>query len=248
MNTKPTNKQPPKASFFFITEEREREMRLWHCSSARSIRPLWALHEMGLEEECELITMPFPPRVRYPRFLKTNVLGTIPYFEDGPHVRMTESVAITLYLAGKYQSSLLVRPEEPEYASFMNWCVHAEATLTFPQTVVLRYTLQEPGIADEAARGYAKWYVARLRLLNNALADGREYLCAKRFTCADICVAFALYMGQMLKTDGKTLASFYKPQTKRYLERMLARPSWKACLEHERRSMESFEQSCKSRL
>ena len=36
-------------------------MKLWHCHNARSLRPLWALEEMGLEYELEL--MPFPPRV-----------------------------------------------------------------------------------------------------------------------------------------------------------------------------------------
>ena len=34
---------------------------------------------------------------------------------------------------------------------------------------------------------YGKWYIARLRLLDNALADGREFLCCGRLTLADIC-------------------------------------------------------------
>ena len=33
---------------------------------------------------------------------------------------------------------------------------HADATLTFPQAVVMRYALFEPGRADEAAVDYAK--------------------------------------------------------------------------------------------
>ena len=35
-------------------------MKLWHCASARSLRPLWTLEEMGLEYELEVL--PFPPR------------------------------------------------------------------------------------------------------------------------------------------------------------------------------------------
>ena len=35
-------------------------MKLYHCLNARSLRPLWALEEMGLAYE--LITMAFPPR------------------------------------------------------------------------------------------------------------------------------------------------------------------------------------------
>ena len=43
-----------------------------------------------------------------------------------------------------------------------------------------------------AAEDYGKWYIARLRLLNSTLEDGREFLCAGRFTLADICIVFAL--------------------------------------------------------
>ena len=40
------------------------KIKLYHCSDARSLRPLWALEEMGLEYE--LINMEFPPRATYP--------------------------------------------------------------------------------------------------------------------------------------------------------------------------------------
>jgi glutathione S-transferase len=50
---------------------------------------VWALEEMSITDY-ELITMPFPPRIFHKEFLKTNVLGTIPYLEDGD-VKMTES-------------------------------------------------------------------------------------------------------------------------------------------------------------
>lgn len=53
-------------------------MRLWHSAGARSKRCLWTLHELGggVADGCELITMPFPPRVTHPDYLKVNVLGT----------------------------------------------------------------------------------------------------------------------------------------------------------------------------
>jgi len=37
---------------------------------------------------------------------------------------------------------------------------HSDATLTFPQTVVLRYTVQEIGVAYKAAESYRRWFVA----------------------------------------------------------------------------------------
>jgi hypothetical protein len=36
------------------------------------------------------------------------------------------------------ESDLGLRPDHPDYASYLNWIAHADATLTFPQTVVLR--------------------------------------------------------------------------------------------------------------
>ena len=66
-------------------------MKLWHCKNSRSLRPLWALEEMGLEYELEVL--PFPPRFFKKEFLNDNVLGTVPYFSDGD-ITMTESSAI----------------------------------------------------------------------------------------------------------------------------------------------------------
>eukprot|EP00658_Telonema_sp_P-2_P022049 TRINITY_DN18800_c0_g1_i17.p1 TRINITY_DN18800_c0_g1~~TRINITY_DN18800_c0_g1_i17.p1 ORF type:complete len:149 (-),score=46.85 TRINITY_DN18800_c0_g1_i17:336-782(-) len=122
------------------------------------------------------------------------------------------------------------------YGEYLNWIGHADATLTFPQTVVLRYTKQEPGRADEAAEDYGKWYLARLRMLDNALADGRKFLVANRFTVADICIAYALWLGTTLDLDAG-----YKPQTRAYMDRMTARPSWATCMEAQEESEEKFE-------
>jgi glutathione S-transferase len=64
-------------------------VKLWHSPNARSLRCLWALEEMD-NINYELMTMPFPPRMTHRSYLKTNVLGTIPYLEDGD-AKMTES-------------------------------------------------------------------------------------------------------------------------------------------------------------
>ena len=71
------------------------KIKLYHCSDARSLRPLWALEELGLEYE--LINMEFPPRATYPGYLDLNPLGTVPTFTDGELV-MTESSGICHYL------------------------------------------------------------------------------------------------------------------------------------------------------
>lgn len=150
------------------------------------------------------------------------------------------------YLVARYGShlSLSIGPAMPDYASYVNWLHHADATLTFPQTIVLRYTVLEAGKCDKAAIDYAKWYLARLRLLDNTLADGREYLVGGRFTVADICVAYALYVAQAfaLNLDGIPLVERYKPQTREYMQRLLQRPAFKKCLVLQEKSLQKFKE------
>eukprot|EP00511_Aplanochytrium_stocchinoi_P010591 CAMPEP_0204872172 /NCGR_PEP_ID=MMETSP1348-20121228/37516_1 /ASSEMBLY_ACC=CAM_ASM_000700 /TAXON_ID=215587 /ORGANISM="Aplanochytrium stocchinoi, Strain GSBS06" /LENGTH=197 /DNA_ID=CAMNT_0052026891 /DNA_START=320 /DNA_END=913 /DNA_ORIENTATION=- len=185
--------------------------------------------------------MPFPPRVFYKEYLKQNVLGTIPLLEDG-NVRMTESNAISQYLCAKYApTSLAMDFSEPFYGEYLNWIHHSEATLTFPQTIVLRYTKQEIGRADNAAVDYARWYGARLRMLNSALDDGRTFLVGGRFTIADIAVTYSLYLGTTLEVEGVPLSARYKPQVTKYMLRMLDREGYKNAVAFQTWSEEQFE-------
>ncbi|BFM15566.1 glutathione S-transferase family protein [Maricurvus nonylphenolicus] len=196
-------------------------IKIWHCHNARSLRPIWALEEMGLDYE--VISMPFPPRFEQREFLEINELGTIPYMIDG-ETHMTESSGIPLYLVERYgKHEFGLKPDQPEYGDYLNWLFHSDATLTFPQTVYIRYTFQEPeerGL-KEAATDYMKWFHARLRRLNKHLEDGREYLVDDRFTVADICITYALHLGESLKID-----EHYKPHVRDYLNRMRNRPAF----------------------
>lgn len=166
---------------------------LYHCMSARSFRPLWTLEELGMD--CDLRMLPFPPRVFDKSYLDVNPLGTIPAFFDGD-TRMTESAAICQYLVTRYgPTQLNVAPEEPQYGAFLNFLHFGEATLTFPQTLVLRYGSLEPEERrqPQVAEDYTKWFLARLRGID-ALLKEQPYLCGDRFTAADISVGYALML------------------------------------------------------
>ena len=196
-------------------------IRLWHCTDARSFRPLWALEELGLAYE--LVVMPFPPRYRAKEFMAVNPLGTIPALQDG-ETFMTESCAIVQYLVTRYgPSPLAVDADDPAYGAWLNWLHFGDATLTFPQTLVLRYRQFEPGKAEVVADDYAKWFLARLRAVDRALADGAEWLCAGRFTAADISVGYALLLARQLKLDAK-----FSPAIQAYWARLADRPGFKA--------------------
>jgi glutathione S-transferase len=193
-------------------------IKIYATENSRAVRPIWTAEEMGLDYD--LIMMPFPPRVFMKEYLDINILGTVPFMKDG-EIEMTESVAISQYLVEKYgPTDLQVKPNEKDYPQYLNWLFHSDATLTFPQTVVLRYKFQEPGVADAAVDGYSRWFVSRLKLLEKSL-EGKEYLCSNRFTLADICVSYAINLAAALGIE-----QAFKPNIIRWSESLFLRPAF----------------------
>ena len=189
---------------------------LHHCVSARSFRPLWMLEEIGVPYELKM--MPFPPRVLARSFLDINPLGTVPAMFDGD-VSMTESAAICQFLAARYSKGKLdVGVDETDFGAYLNYLHFGEATLTFPQTLVLRYgrfetpERRQPQVADD----YAKWFLARLRTLEPLVAR-QPFLCG-RFTAADISVGYALLLAQHLGLHER-----FTPSVLAYWQRLQAR-------------------------
>lgn len=199
-------------------------IELYHCVSARSLRPLWVLEELQLPYRMHML--PFPPRAHAREFLRINPLGTVPLLTDGS-VHMTESAAMCEYLARRFSPGQLdVAIHEPDWGAYLNWLHMSDATLTFPQTLVLRYRHFEapqrcqPQVADD----YERWFLARLRAVQARLAE-HEFLCAGRFTAADVAVTYALLLGQHLG-----LASQYPEPVQAYWQRMQSRPGWQRAL------------------
>jgi glutathione S-transferase len=193
---------------------------LYHCVSARSFRPLWMMEELGLPYE--LIVLPFPPRVSARSYLDINPLGTVPLMIDGD-TRMTESAAICQYLCAlRAPTPLQVEPGEKGYGAYLNYLHFGEATLTFPQTLVLRYSRFEPEHRRQpaVAEDYAKWFLARLRTLEPVLAND-AFLCAGRFTAADVSVGYALLLARLVG-----LAERFTPAVKAYWERLEQRDAY----------------------
>ena len=195
------------------------QIKLYHCADARSFRVLWALEELSLPYALEV--MPFPPRFRVAGYKDLNPLGTVPAcFIDG--ALMTESAAIPHVLATKFgPSELAVTPDEPAYPAYMNFLFMGEATLTFPQTIHLRYTRLEPPErrVPQAAEDYAAWFGSRLRNAEAMMAG--DYACVGRFTMADISVGYAVMLAQSIGLDEQVT-----PEMTDYFERLSQREAF----------------------
>jgi glutathione S-transferase len=177
---------------------------LYHCVSARSFRPLWLLEELGLPYQLKML----------------------PLLVDGD-TRMTESAAMCQYLAALHSPAALDVPtNDPAYGAYLNWLHMSDATLTFPQTLVLRYAHFEPEDRKQpqVATDYSRWFLARLRAVDAALKE-HTFLCTDRFTAADVSVAYALMLaGHLGLTDQ------FPPTVKAYWQRLQARPAFQRAM------------------
>ena len=191
---------------------------LYHCRDARSLRCLWAAEEAGLD--IDLRVLPFPPRAFAPEYKDVNPLKTVPgWVENG--VLLTESAAICERIA--QGTSLELTLDEPDYWPYRNWLHRSDATLTFPLAIMIRYTRVEPPERrlSQAVEDYKAFFGGRARSIETALEDGREWLCAGRFTIADICVGYAAYLARTLGADDALGEA-----TLAWLDRCIARPAF----------------------
>jgi glutathione S-transferase len=108
----------------------------------------------------------------------------------------------------------------------------SDATLTFPQTLVLRYSELEPEErrSPQVATDYAKWFFGRLRAVEAATAKAGT-LCANRFTAADLVIGYALRLASNIG-----LARDFGPNVAAYWDRLQQRDGYKRAVQAERRA------------
>jgi glutathione S-transferase len=190
-------------------------MKIYHVPRTRSVRVLWMLEEMGVAYEAVKIS--FPPTD--PDFLAANPTATLPLFLDGD-VRLTESIAILQYLAGRHgPTSLAVGPQEPGFPDYLQFLEVGEATLATP-LVRTRFMAPADQKANWTVENSKSVFVNRVQLVAEQLMT-HEYMAADRFTAADISVGYALGFG-----EGLGLADGYAPSVADYWRRLQDRPAY----------------------
>jgi glutathione S-transferase len=170
----------------------------------------------------ELVKMPFPPRYQFDGYMEINPLGTVPALRVG-EAMMTESSAMCHYIGDAADdASLRLTPSEPDYPLYLNWLYRSDATLTFPLTLVLRYSRLEPAErrSPQVTEDYRLWFLKRAASVERAL-ERSDHLCADRFTMADVAVGYALYLADRLGVSDD-----FGTRTKDYLKRTTGRPAF----------------------
>ena len=205
-------------------------LKIYGAARSRAFRSLWAAGELALGYE----HIPIDQRkgeTRTPAFLALNPKGHIPVIEDGG-LRLSESMAINLYLAKKYGSGeggLYPQSLEDE-ARALEWSFWGITEIEPPLFVALknRTLLAEEQRDAKAAEAAAASLEAPLAVLDGALAAS-PYLLGERFSIADLNLASILSWARPAGIDLGAM-----PRAALWLKTCLERPAARAARQLQR--------------
>jgi glutathione S-transferase len=195
-------------------------------TTTRTLRALWALHELGLDYTLNRI-QPRTGETQTPEFARINPRRKIPVLQDGDFT-IAESPAIVAYLSETYGTAdNALIPRDPRLrAQWLEWCFHIAMELDATSLYVMRrhgdlkHIYGEAPIAVDAASTY---FQNQLRHVVQALGDGRPYLVGDRFSSADMllttCLTWAVNYGVPVP-----------PICTDYTARIAQRPAYQAAL------------------
>jgi glutathione S-transferase len=215
-------------SFCALTGLTETDMtgtiRLWGTGTSRTLRPIWVAEELGLSYDLT----PMGPRTgetQTPEYTQLNPKQKIPLLIDA-YVQLSESVAISLYLADQYEGGDLFRPRNAvERARLQDLCCYVYGELDETSLYVMRRhgALGQvygaaPGVVSSAAA-----YASRHLNVLNGLLDDRPFLLPEGFSVADILLQTCLDWALAYNLSLPDKLSLYR-------ERIAQRPAYqRAC-------------------
>lgn len=162
-------------------------------------------------------------------YLQKNAAGQLPALElDSGHC-VTEITAICEYLEDLHPTPALIGSTPEQKAECRKWTRRVDLNICEPMANGFRFAEGLPLFQSrivtvpEAADGLKRIAQDRIKWLDGQL-EGKEWLCGKRFTLADILLYcfldFGAQVGQPLNPDNRNIAAWF--------DRAKARPSAKA--------------------
>lgn len=172
-------------------------LTIYGVARSRASRLIWLCHEIGLPFRQVPVIQAYrladpdapdaPMNTRSPEFLALSPQGAIPVIEDEGLV-LSESMACTLHLAGRYGGDLAGR-DGAEEALIQQWTLYAVTGIESDALTIQMLTRPD---ADEADRALVAEAAARLnrpfKVLDAHLARHGN-LVGGRFTVADLNMA-----------------------------------------------------------
>lgn len=199
-------------------------LKLHHLNASRSQRIVWLLLELGVPHEIVHYTRNPETRLAPPELLKIHPLGKSPLLDhDG--VVIAETGAIAEYLLAKFDAGHKLHPDagSPDLPRYLEWLHAAEGAAFLPSLISMYVGLAGAPESPFTGRMAAERDKAA-SLIESHLA-AHDYFAGNTFTAADCLMGFQI-VGMGARGE---LAS--RPATKAWLDRVTARPAYKAMLE-----------------
>ena len=196
---------------------------LWGAGTSRTIRPIWAAEELGLNYTLK----PIGPRTgetQTESYTQLNPKQKIPFLKDGS-LQLSESVAISRYLVNRYGTTATIAPpasieeqaKEDEWLSFIYGELDETSLYILRRHEALAAIYGEAPTAITAAKQYFQKQVA---VADTHLRE-TQYLVNNKFGVADVFLTTCLVWAE---SSGIGLSESLKS----YLQRMLARECYQA--------------------
>ncbi|MCK0142432.1 glutathione S-transferase family protein [Aliiroseovarius sp. F20344] len=172
--------------------------RLHHVQYGRSVRVLWLIEELGLEEKLgeklEVIEYKIGSKEMFESDLrKVSPATRIPALEIGD-ITMSESGAIVEFLTETYAPDFGVAPGQPERTDYLQWIHYTETMASLIEQLNMQMVFLRPPVKPSPV--VIKINVARLRHTLAGLEkhlNGRDWLLERGFTAADIMMGFNIF-------------------------------------------------------
>ena len=197
-------------------------LRIYGIARTRAFRALWVAAELGLDFEHLPIEIG-EAGARAPEFLAINPNGRLPVIVDDGFV-LSESLAITLYLAKKHSLGTLYPAALQDEAKAWQWSFWAISEVDRGVNIWSLHAVRlPPDERDATKRGEAlKVIAAPFKILDAAVAK-QPYLLGDDFTIADLNVAAVVSRAADMDLSAV-------PSLKVWLARCLDRPAARAAL------------------
>jgi len=151
--------------------------------------------------------------------LKRNPHGQMPALELDDGSYLSEITAICEYLEEKNPKPAMIGSTPEERAETRMWTRRVDLNICEPLAngyrygEALKFFEKRIPVAPEASPGLKMVAANRLKWLNDQMADGRQYICGKRFSLADIhlygWLDFGNQVGQPLDTANSNIVTWF---------------------------------------
>lgn len=157
--------------------------KLYGPDTSRVLMCAWVMQESNISFEHVRLQM---DQIKSPEFLEINPNGKVPVLVDDDLV-LYESMAISLYLAGKYGRAPFWPESEAARAQALQWAFWGATELEPPLVSVFGQVLfTPPGEKDPAAESQARHNAGKVLELLEAQLQDRAWVLGEAFSISDI--------------------------------------------------------------